>query len=863
LDGTLRTVDVVIPVFRDVGRTQACIEAVLNSVNETQLHVVVINDASPEAGLTQWLRDRADSAGFELIEHVDNRGFVASANEGLRLHPDRDVVLLNSDTEVANDWLDRLCACADLDPRTATATPFSNNATICSFPVPNVANPLPVGWTVARLDALFARVNAGQSREIPTGVGFCLFLRRSCLDDIGFFDEQHFGRGYGEENDFCLRAANRGWVNRLCGDVFVYHAGGASFGAQGSDLREKASAVMDALHPDYQGVVREFVRLDPLAPLRERVSAEILLQSLADTAAAGRCVLHVLGLGGGGSALNVRQLAGMDASEGSPGHLILFLGEQTAFLQDLRSGLYYPLHGVEALRTGVATLVYALGIVTIHWHVVNDAAMALSEALSGIGCRQVVTLHDVGFASLTAFSDQQAASDEQGDEAWRRRVTRFLERAAAVLAPSQFVAELCAEVTGKAIEARVIPHPGPPGRQVSAVIDGAQIARRCREAGFRPGEPVVGLVGALGEHKGAAHWRRMREVALEQGRRVNWVLIGYADPELTPSVQERCVIHGAYLPEELGALLDGYGVDLVYFPPGMPESFSYALSDAWLAGWPVVVHDRGALGERLREHPEGGWILSSTLEPEPTLAALQGLLEDSAAVARARDAVRGAAPGWLERPEYISSIMKEVWMTNTQAAPVDAGRVLELQGLLRTHLDDGAFRPELIRLSGENSELRRQLAESQDAVQTLSELAGQRERWADRLERDIARLKAEAGQRAGALEQEVATLADLAERRGRWAEKLERDVASLADLVASLADLAEQRERWAGKLEQDIVALRELADRREQWANKLETDIAVLVEEKQALASALESLRQTMCIRATEWLRRQRARVWT
>jgi O-antigen biosynthesis protein len=848
-------VDVVVPVFRDVGRTQACIESVLNSVNETQLHLVVINDASPEAGLTQWLRDRASSAGFELIEHADNRGFVATANEGMRLHPDRDVVLLNSDTLVANDWLDRLCACADLEPRTATLTPFSNNATICSFPVPNVVNPLPVGWTVARLDALFARVNVGRSHEIPTGVGFCLFIRRSCLDEIGLFDEHHFGRGYGEENDFCLRAADRGWVNRLCGAVFVYHAGGASFGAEGSDLQEKAAVVMDGLHPDYAGLIRDFVRRDPLAPMRERVSAEILLQSLADTAAAGPCVLHVLGLGGGGSALNVRQLTGMDASGGSPAHLILFLGEQTVFLQDLRSGLYYPLHGAEALWAGAATLVRALGIVTVHWHIINEAALALAEAFAGTGCREVVTLHDVGFASLSAFAGEEAVQEGQGNEEWRGRVTCFLERAETVLAPSRYVADLCETVTGGVIQPLVIPHPAPLQQRAPSAVDGMEIARRCREAGFVPGDPVVALVGALGEHKGAAHWRRMREVALEQDRRVNWVLIGYADPELMPSVQERCVIHGTYLPEELGALLDGYSADLVYFPPGMPESFSYALSDVWLAGWPVVVHDRGALGERLREHPEGGWILPSMSDPITALDALQGLLGDSAAIARARSTVRGAASGWLERPEHISSMMKEVWMTNTQAVPVDAGSILELQGLLRTHLDDRFFRPELIRLSGESTELRRQLVESNGAVEALSELAMQRARWAERLERDLAELRTQAERRADALEQEIATLAELAEQRGRWAEKLERD-------VAALSDLAKHHGQWAGKLEQEIATLAELAEQRGRWAEKLERDIAALIEEKQALASALASLRQTLCIRTTEWLKRQQARVW-
>jgi hypothetical protein len=98
---------------------------------------------------------------------------------------------------------------------------------------------------------------------------------------------------------------------------------------------------------------------------------------------------------------------------------------------------------------------------------------------------------------------------------------------------------------------------------------------------------------------------------------------------------------GPYLPEELGPLLAAYGADLVYFPPGMPESFCYALSDVWLAGWPVVVHDRGALGERLREHP-GGWLDSA---PEAgsaaaTVDALLTLLQDSVAIERAKARAR-------------------------------------------------------------------------------------------------------------------------------------------------------------------------------------------------------------------------------
>src|SRR3712207_8814600 len=48
---------------------------------------------------------------------------------------------------------------------------------------------------------------------ISTGNGFCMYIRRDCLDAVGMLDEEAFPRGYGEENDFCMRATRDGWIN--------------------------------------------------------------------------------------------------------------------------------------------------------------------------------------------------------------------------------------------------------------------------------------------------------------------------------------------------------------------------------------------------------------------------------------------------------------------------------------------------------------------------------------------------------------------------------------------------------------------------------------------------------------------------
>jgi GT2 family glycosyltransferase len=265
-----RSIDIVIPVYRGEAETRACVESVLASAVKAPHEVVVIDDASPEPRISAWLREAARKHGFTLAVHDQNRGFVATANEGMRLHPDRDVVLLNSDAEVARGWLDRIAAHARKGERVGTVTPFSNNATICSYPRTLERNDLPRGETTASLDAAFAAANAGRSEEIPTAVGFCMFITRECIDRVGLFDEARYGAGYGEEVDFCMRASRAGFRHLVAGDAFVRHAGEVSFGSQGGERRARAQAIVDELYPEFQPRVRDFIARDPLAELRRR-----------------------------------------------------------------------------------------------------------------------------------------------------------------------------------------------------------------------------------------------------------------------------------------------------------------------------------------------------------------------------------------------------------------------------------------------------------------------------------------------------------------------------------------------------------------------------------------------------------------
>ena len=268
---TANAIDIVIPVYRNLDLTRRCVESVLRAADPVMGTIHLINDASPEPELVDYCDEIGAQEGVALITHSANQGFVRSVNEGFAAAGQRDVVILNSDTEVPANWLTRLRGAADREPKAASITPFSNNATICSYPHFCEDNQIPAGFDCDALDALFSEANAERAIEIPTAVGFCMYVRRVALDDVGEFDEKAFGRGYGEENDWCLRATAKGWKHLLAADVFVYHAGGASFGSDADECQANALKVISERYPDYEREIAEFVEADPVEVARYHV----------------------------------------------------------------------------------------------------------------------------------------------------------------------------------------------------------------------------------------------------------------------------------------------------------------------------------------------------------------------------------------------------------------------------------------------------------------------------------------------------------------------------------------------------------------------------------------------------------------
>jgi len=297
-DRAFEGIDIVVPVFGAATHLDRCLASVIRHSALPPHQLIVVVDGPQEGDVEEVLSRYAgpNENEVQVRRNDTRRGFVASVNRGMR-ESTRDVVLLNSDTEVTAGWLDNLRAAACSAADIATVTPLSNSATICSLPEFLEDNLLPEGTTADKLGEIVSLASSREYLHLPTGVGVCLYIRRSAIDAVGLFDETRFGLGYGEENEFCIRASRAGFQHIVDDATFIFHAGQRSFGPDKSRHLKRAMRQLRSIDRSYVPRVASFIDSDPLAPIRGRIVDTVLeSQGVPSPNRNGRglSVLHVV-----------------------------------------------------------------------------------------------------------------------------------------------------------------------------------------------------------------------------------------------------------------------------------------------------------------------------------------------------------------------------------------------------------------------------------------------------------------------------------------------------------------------------------------------------------------------------------------
>jgi len=309
-----KPVDIVVCVHNALDDVARCLESVARHTFPPY-RLIIVDDGS-EAPTREYLENFVLGQPATLIRHDEAKGYTLAANVGMRASTAEYLVLLNSDTVVSPFWLDRLVECAESDLRIGAVGPVSNTASWQSVPRIFDAdgdwadNALPEGWTVADFAEQLAQSSSRVFPQVGFLNGFCMLITRRMRDQLGLFDEETFARGYGEENDYCLRAVAAGWRLAIADDAYVFHAQSKSYSHERRQaLVEAAGKALEAKHPRASIDAQLHMTCDHLALFSLRHRAQIIDQRLAwrERAArhAGKRVLFLLPSAGAGGGSNV------------------------------------------------------------------------------------------------------------------------------------------------------------------------------------------------------------------------------------------------------------------------------------------------------------------------------------------------------------------------------------------------------------------------------------------------------------------------------------------------------------------------------------------------------------------------------
>jgi glycosyltransferase involved in cell wall biosynthesis/GT2 family glycosyltransferase len=646
-------VDIVVPVHNARPLVRACLASVVRHARGDH-RIVIVDDASTDLALVQELDVFArEHDRTVLLTNAKNLGFVGTANRGMRHARGRDVLLLNSDTEVSEGFLEGLRDAAYSGPRVAMCSPLSNNATICSVPEFCRDNPLPAGLTLDEMAALVRHSSRKLRPALVTPHGFCLYIRADALELIGLFDEEHFGKGFGEENDLGERAKAQGYETVLADDVYVWHAGKASFGDAGRELERRNAEVLARRHPDYHRDVATFVRENPLSAVHEVVARHLARRS-THLEPAALVILHSSPFADelGGVEHCVRDLITAVAARRTvllyPSGAALEVAE--VIDGDVSRPLLYrfplgnpPERFCHEHAAALAVVSEVLSLFRIGWVHINHLMflpLSIGELLVERRIPYLVTVHDFypvcpSFNLLDVRTNTRCCPESVCDAAQtegcqralfaklgqpipldpvrfvgehRRVFQSILEHAVAVFFPSSSAAQHTSRLIDLGrTRVELVPHGVDP--EASRAVDVSAAAPKTSASRSR--SPLrVALLGQIAyASKGAEAY--LDVMARLASVRIEWHVFGRTDLfEFDSRLRAlgnktKIVRHGAYRREDIVAALRAARIDVGLLLPPWPETYSYTLTELLAAQVPVVARRIGALADRLDGVPYG------------------------------------------------------------------------------------------------------------------------------------------------------------------------------------------------------------------------------------------------------------------
>ncbi|RLA71961.1 MAG: hypothetical protein DRG30_07930 [Epsilonproteobacteria bacterium] len=611
-------VDIIIPVYNGY----EFLPALFNSIKEqtsSPYRLIVINDCSPDERVKPYLLERLKEHPTALfIEHEENMGFLKSVNEA-RTYVSNHFLILNTDTEVPEYWLERMMYPIIHGEKVASTTPFTNSGEIASFPNFIADNPIFDDMKVDDLDKAFRDMRPDPFYEpMPTGVGFCMGVNYHLTQEIGFFTEDKFGKGYGEENDWCQRAIKEGFQNLLVPNLFVYHKHGGSFSTEEKQrLLNENYAKLTQLHPNYAHDVHQYIQRDPHRSLRK-----ILMIAASSKSREGISLIIDHDLGGGANHYR-EELVEKQKEEGRKILQLLYDLYADRYILHFDYKEQHISFAIEEFD-GIKKLfehskfkeIFINNLVSFP-HIYKTISM-IKELSSSENTDLVIPIHDFypicpsytllndkgEFCNIPSIETCQECIGKNDLEwktyfrgkadlkKWRAEWSYLLESASEILCFSYSSKDILQKAYPLLDEANIIvkPHSVEPLEPVVTAPN---------KSGD---EIVIGILGGINYSKGSKVIQNLTEEIDKRELPIRVVLIG----EISDLIRSKSFqATGRYKRDDLPKLVEELGIDIFFIPSIWPETFSYTTQEVMMMDMPLMVFDLGAPAERVKKYDKG------------------------------------------------------------------------------------------------------------------------------------------------------------------------------------------------------------------------------------------------------------------
>lgn len=648
----MKNIDIIVPIYNAYEFTEECIKSVIKSTDLTTHTLVLINDKSPDEKILPMLQKyekENENLNIVVLDNEENMGFVKTVNKGMQ-YSKNDVILLNSDTEVTKNWIEKIQKCAYSNQYIATVTPLTNNGTIASVPNFGIDNELPSNMTLEQYTEMIEKISKSRYPQLTTGNGFCMFIKREVIDELGTFDDKTFGKGYGEENDFCYRALDHGYTNVLCDDTFIYHKGTQSFKkenltASRAALIEEHMELLRKKHPIYVQKTDNFLANNPLRDIQENVNVNIKLYGKKkilylvneweeNMEMTGGTSLHIKDLIASNLKNNIASFVlAPDKYDLSKFKLYVYTEELEKEIANFKtdSFQYGQINYTNNMyKEMLETIFDTFQFEIMHVHHFLFQTFDAIDIAKQRNIYSIVTLHDLYMScpSINMVYEEKFCENNLNRDCskclksrfgvnsdilsnWRKTCGNVLSKFDKIIVPSEDTKKQYEKVY-KDIQIEVVEH----GVDVIEVENKQSQEKTTFDIAF---------VGAMAPHKGSNILKEL--IKQNQNSNIKIHLIGKSDDRELTENKSNYINHGSYTRGELPKKLIENNIDLVCIFATWPETYSYTLTESYMAKIPVITFDIGAVGDRVKED-KLGWVIKFDEKTEKILEKIKEIRDN-------------------------------------------------------------------------------------------------------------------------------------------------------------------------------------------------------------------------------------------